>query len=1116
MPSKKKLQIALEFMIIFSFVLVVFTVLFAVIAAQRAQTASSQVYSQEQLIAQNIAAQLDRALQAGGGYFAKVPLSGLVGSLTYQISITKNGAVIVNASVGTEVLRAIAYSTVKDVVSDPTFSKNGALPYYNLPVANGTIVIQNSFGTICVDYQCPSTLGQARNISLSSQSTHAGNFNGRNTYVNVNSPSLSFGGLSAFSIEAWVTPNVVSGDSDIVGRHTGCGDAQGTVRIEGGKVQLILTTSDHSCMTSYSNTAIVPGRWYQVVEVYDGSNLYIYINGAFDSKVPDTGTVTSSYPGTTIGAGAPIGGGWELFNGQIANVQIYSNAITAQQIQQQYLNGISALPIPGNSLLGWWPLNGNANDYSGYGTNGNVIGPLLYTSVSQLTAKVTDQFGRPVKNAIVGFSTNTGNFTSSRSTTNYTNGNGIAIAFLNQKGVNGQAFVTAAAYNGNLSFQGNLIGWWPLSQNLTQGQTIYDLSGNANNGIIINYAPNLAAQFDGVSSYIAASAPQINTGGGYNTVSFWMYWNGWTHGTNQVVFSFAGNYLLRFYAPSYNPSLGHFGCLGFSTLQGDVYGVPVNTQFNNKWVYITAEFYNGAYVNGAIYINKVQQPLSMCSGSPYSASASNNYQVSGAYGSASDIFSGQLSNIQIYNTQLNQQQFEQLYYEGMTGQPLGSNLVAWYPLSGNSLDLSSNHNTGVGYGNLNYVPVPAPQTPNLNNNRLVAKFNGVSSYVNNGNSLALSSNSFSVGFWVQEPAPIAKWVGVVDRGSQEAPQDWYFVTSYLGCSGSEQGILFNAGPGELCADWGNPAWHFIVGTYNSLASVETLYLDGALVDTTSGSRFVPQSNPLTIGAFDTLSSFFPGSVADLQIYNTSLSVNEVQALYFKGMDGLPIHLQNLTGWWPLNGNLNEYSGKSSAGIGNNVVYAQQQSLQIANASLNGYGINFNKTYDYIAANVPLVNTAGGAYNTASFWMYWNGNANSIPFAFTDGYNIKQSLWFASQGCFGFSIGNKDAYGMNPSQLLSRWIFVTAEFYNGYNGNSRLYINGVLQPLSQCAGNPSGGSANSHIYIGGIPLNGGYYFNGTIADFRLYSGALSSQQVLNLYLSQTPPKASASAGMSWIP
>ena len=65
---------------------------------------------------------------------------------------------------------------------------------------------------------------------------------------------------------------------------------------------------------------------------------------------------------------------------------------------------------------------------------------------------------------------------------------------------------------------------------------------------------------------------------------------------------------------------------------------------------------------------------------------------------------------------------------------------------------------------------------------------------------------------------------------------------------------------------------------------------------------------------------FSSSLANFQVYNTSLSGPEVNALYLEGIGGAPIDLQNLVGWWPLNGNANDYSGNMNNGVPNNVVY----------------------------------------------------------------------------------------------------------------------------------------------------------------------------------------------------
>ena len=75
---------------------------------------------------------------------------------------------------------------------------------------------------------------------------------------------------------------------------------------------------------------------------------------------------------------------------------------------------------------------------------------------------------------------------------------------------------------------------------------------------------------------------------------------------------------------------------------------------------------------------------------------------------------------------------------------------------------------------------------------------------------------------------------------------------------------------------------------------------------------------------------FNGSIANLQIYNTSLSPAAIEYLYREGIGGDPTSLNHLLGWWPLNGNANDYSGNDNSAANANIIYT------------NGW------TYDYTA------------------------------------------------------------------------------------------------------------------------------------------------------------------------
>ena len=118
------------------------------------------------------------------------------------------------------------------------------------------------------------------------------------------------------------------------------------------------------------------------------------------------------------------------------------------------------------------------------------------------------------------------------------------------------------------------------------------------------------------------------------------------------------------------------------------------------------------------------------------------------------------------------------------------------------------------------------------------------------------------------------------------------------------------------------AWYFVGYTYAAGSTSPTLYMDGQ-------SQNIPLNGGLplnTVISFSAIGSrgyggyFFNGLISNVQIYNTSLSANDVTALYNEGIGGAPIDLQNLVGWWPLNGNANDYSGNDNNGVPTNVDY----------------------------------------------------------------------------------------------------------------------------------------------------------------------------------------------------
>jgi hypothetical protein len=196
-----------------------------------------------------------------------------------------------------------------------------------------------------------------------------------------------------------------------------------------------------------------------------------------------------------------------------------------------------------------------------------------------------------------------------------------------------------------------------------------------------------------------------------------------------------------------------------------------------------------------------------------------------------------------------------------------------------------------------------------------AKFDGQTSYVDTGTGPSMNFygfNAMTVSLWVNPtlqtgnccPSVVVKQIW--NSGSDNAG---FYMRLYD--SGLVEFSIENNGGSSASASGiaANQWWH-LVGTYDG--SNIRLYKNGALQGNTPWLNGMKQSTGVSmkIGGYDWA---FKGIISNVQTYNTSLSANDVSDLYNEGLGGAPIKLQNLVGWWPLNGNSKDYSGNINNG-----------------------------------------------------------------------------------------------------------------------------------------------------------------------------------------------------------
>ncbi|MEM0159706.1 MAG: LamG domain-containing protein, partial [Candidatus Micrarchaeaceae archaeon] len=384
----------------------------------------------------------------------------------------------------------------------------------------------------------------------------------------------------------------------------------------------------------------------------------------------------------------------------------------------------------------------------------------------------------------------------------------------------------------------------------------------------------------------------------------------------------------------------------------------------NKWYFVALTAQNsGTSTNWVFYLNGVN----VGSGTVSSNIQSVNSIVLGDYAYP---FVGQLANVQIYNKSLQPQQIQQLYQNGISAPPIANaGLVGWWPLNGNANDYSGFGNNGtatnVRYSLLqNYqrdsifiTPIPTTLQPipgimscdtvaQCNNASLsklyigamplelqnkfeeAANFNGQSSYIEQQNGFAFMNNAiqpFSISIWVD---PASSGGVIVDELGQLTPNTGWHDSWIELVNGNVYIRVWSLSCVSLGAiplkQWSNIV---MTGSISGNTITYSGYINGVFKNSGSGSRSVPGGTALMyypLGTADSTNcgsgAYFSGSMSNYQIYNTSLSANNIQALYTEGIAGVPISNAGLVGWWPLNGNANDYSGFGNNGTATNVFY----------------------------------------------------------------------------------------------------------------------------------------------------------------------------------------------------
>jgi hypothetical protein len=148
----------------------------------------------------------------------------------------------------------------------------------------------------------------------------SGYFDGTGDYLSTTSNAALNVGSGAFTVEAWIYPNVLTNYGQIVGQNVTSNNYwMFTIQANG----VIRQQNYFNIQVSSATDTIVVGKWQHVVLVRDGSNnLSIFVNGIRVANTTDSTNWANSsvnYIGASLGDSG-------YFNGYISNVRVVTGS----------------------------------------------------------------------------------------------------------------------------------------------------------------------------------------------------------------------------------------------------------------------------------------------------------------------------------------------------------------------------------------------------------------------------------------------------------------------------------------------------------------------------------------------------------------------------------------------------------------------------------------------------------------------------------------------------------------------------------------------------------------------------------------------------------------------
>ena len=227
------------------------------------------------------------------------------------------------------------------------------------------------------------------------------------------------GQYDSMSVSAWVkwTINPASGNNwaNIVSNNSASASDKGQFWLQHSQNNTTFefaVATDNARSYIESKTTPVLNQWYHVVGVYDGAQLAIYVNGNLENTTNLSGNIVAyNNFRLSIGQWAYNSQNYRAFQGNVDEVQIFSNAITATQVKSlytqthtcpSYSSGVGSVPsgfncvevgATGGDLNTKLAANAFSLDVLALASNGSVNTSYVGTSNKNVTLELVNGAG---------------------------------------------------------------------------------------------------------------------------------------------------------------------------------------------------------------------------------------------------------------------------------------------------------------------------------------------------------------------------------------------------------------------------------------------------------------------------------------------------------------------------------------------------------------------------------------------------------------------------------------------------------------------------------------------------------------------------------------------------